>query len=144
MEKRSIIIYSYNKVWNIENRIYSIQNLTLPVPIKPRELFYFLAVATIVFILSNLFSFLLMVPVILRYVIFPYLATQFLLKKKLDGKAPQKYLIGVVLYYLKRFSYIERFQERIIGAKSEKISLSWYCGYVELANIFLKGLTLYV
>lgn len=131
MEKRSIIIYSYNKVWNIENRIYSIQNLTLPVPIKPRELFYFLTVAAVIFILSNLFSFLLMVPVILRYVIFPYLMTQFLLKKKLDGKAPQKYLIGVILYYIKRYAYIERFQERTMRAKSEKISLSWYCGYVK-------------
>ena len=40
MEKR-VIIHSYSKAWKIENRIYAIQNLVLPVPHLPSGPFVF-------------------------------------------------------------------------------------------------------
>ena len=127
MENKTIRVYSYNKVWKIENKIYAIQNVVLPVPILPRQLFYFLGVAGFFFILSNIFTFLLIIPPILRFVIAPYFLTNFLLKKKLDGKTPQNYVLGLLKYYFSKNNYVERFQNR--NKKKKHINLDWYCGY---------------
>ena len=45
IEPKKINLRSYNKVWKIENRIYAIQNIVLPVPVSPREVLYFFIIA---------------------------------------------------------------------------------------------------
>jgi len=119
-------IKSYNKVWKIENRIYAIQNIALPVPIKPRELLYFFIIAGIAFILNLIIPLLRIVPPILKFAIFPIALSQFLLKKKLDGKMPQKYMYSWLVYMFTKGQYIERFRE-IPENKDEVIKLSWLC-----------------
>lgn len=127
MENKTIKVYSYNKVWKIENKIYAIQNIVLPVPILPRELFYFLGVAGFFFVLSNIFPFLLIIPTILRFIFAPYFITKFLLKKKLDGKTPQNYILGLIKYYFRKNTYVERFQDK--NKQQKNIKLDWFCGY---------------
>jgi len=122
-----VTVYSYNKVWKTENRIYAIQNIILPVPIKPQELLYFFGAAAVVFILSALLPFIAMIPFILRYVALPYGATQFLLKKKLDGKMPLKYLYDYVIYLTGKGENIERFT-KCSGSEKERIRVDWFCG----------------
>lgn len=123
-EKKKLQLKAYSKVWKIENRIYAIQNIILPVPIAPREILYFFVIATIFFILSKIIPFLSAVPVMLRYLLLPIVFTKFLLKKKLDGKMPHKYFVAWIKYILDN-RYIERFKK--YSTDKEKIKLEWYC-----------------
>ena len=54
VEPKKINLRTYNKVWKIENRIYAIQNIVLPVPVSPREVLYFFVIAFIILIISNI------------------------------------------------------------------------------------------
>ena len=131
MEVKRIGIRSYNKVWQIENRIYAVQNIVLPVPINPREVLYFLLVASGVFVASKIIPFFSYLPTPIKYLVIPFALSQFLLKKKLDGKMPQKYFIAWIRYMFAKDEYTERFQ--INSAKKDnKINISWMCsrGYV--------------
>lgn len=126
-ESQRVRIYAYNKVWNVENKIYAIQNIILPAPISPQEFLYFMITAGITFLLGSLIPAVAGIPFILRFLVIPYLITQFLTKKKLDGKKPQKYLMDYVKYAFSRNEYLERLQTRT-GKKREKIKLCWVCG----------------
>lgn len=126
MDNKKIRISSYNKVWKIENRIYAIQNIALPVPVKPREVLYFFVIFAIMLLLNLLIPGIRYVPTILKFVVVPFLLSQFLLKKKLDGKMPQKYLYSWLIYIFTKNQYIERFKE-IPDNKDNKIKISWVC-----------------
>jgi hypothetical protein len=125
MENKKINIRSYNKVWEIENRIYAIQNIVLPVPLKPREVLYFFVIAAVIFILSVVIPGFSHIPSVLRYLVTPFALTQFFLKKKLDGKMPQKYFISWLGYLFTKNQYIERFQA--YPQHQGKIRLNWMC-----------------
>ena len=124
MEKR-VIIHSYSKAWKIENRIYAIQNLVLPVPISPRALLFFAIFFVIIWLLCKLIAPLQTIPFVLRSVILPVLLTSFCLKVKLDGHSPQKYFLGVMQYIFSKSQYVEHFKQRTIPAGS--IRLCWMC-----------------
>ena len=79
-------LYSYEKVWKVEKKIYSLGNIHLPVPIKPMELLYYAAVLGIVLLLDSMIPVLQPVPWIIKYLIVPFFIVKFLLKKKFDGK----------------------------------------------------------
>ena len=131
MEKANRIrIYSYSKVWNTESRIYAIHSVVLPVPVKPRELLYFFIVAVVVLILSSIIPFFSVIPVVVRFLAIPYLAMKFLVKKKLDGKAPQKYFIGYIKHAVTSKMYAERFKMRS-GKMKDTIKVNWLCGMRE-------------
>lgn len=129
IEPKKINLRSYNKVWKIENRIYAIQNIVLPVPISPKELLYFFIIAFIMLLLSFLIPILKILPSILRFVIIPFGASQFLLKKKLDGKMPHKYMISWLNYIFTKNQYIERFNSYSYQKKNMK--LDWLCSKKE-------------
>lgn len=122
-EKR-IHIRSYNKVWKIENKIYAIQNFVLPIPIAPKELGYYGLTVFSLLLLGVLIPPVALIPWPLKFLIIPVFLTQFLLKKKLDGKAPHKYIVALIKYLIKKPMYVERFAEHQI-LKKEKISLNW-------------------
>ena len=97
-EQKKVTIYSYSKVWKVEKRIYAIQNLVLPVPIDPWQLLYFgitWAAINLTFGALPGFS---SIPVVIRSILIPYLISKFLLTKKLDGKNPIRYMIGIVMF----------------------------------------------
>lgn len=126
MNKR-VSIRSYNKVWKIENKIYAIQNFVLPVPISPRAVIFFILIAGIMVLLSALIPAFSRIPVVLRLGALPFGTTQFLLKKKLDGKMPHKYLITWLKHMISRDAYIERFSA-YPGGRDASYRLSWQTG----------------
>ena len=126
-ENNKIRLYSYSKVWRVKKKIYAIQNIILPAPIEPYDLLYFAAAAAVIMILGNLIPILRGIPTIIRFVVIPYGVTQFLTKKKLDGKNPIKYFIGYIYYvFAIRNTYIEKFK-MYPDRKEERLKIKWFC-----------------
>lgn len=123
--EKHVVIRSYDKAWKIENRIYAIQNLVLPVPISPRAILFFLVSFAIVWLVCTLITPLRAMPFILRGVILPVAFTSFCLKVKLDGHSPQKYILGAMQYMFSRNRYVEHFKQRATPTGS--IRLCWIC-----------------
>lgn len=129
-EKKELEIYSYSKVWKVENKIYAIQNVQLPVPISPNQAIYFSAVVGILWITGRVFPVLITIPFAIKYVIIPYLVSKFLLTKKMDGKNPVKYILGIIRFvFMENDFCIERFSERPV--KTKPIHLHWLCTQAE-------------
>lgn len=129
VEQKKINLRSYNKVWKIENRIYAIQNIVLPVPVSPREVLYFFIIAFIMLVLSFLIPPFKIIPSVLRFIAIPFGTSQFLLKKKLDGKMPHKYMVSWVNYMLTKEQYIERFS--LYNYNTANTKIVWLCSKKE-------------
>ncbi len=125
-EITKVTLYSYSKVWNVEKKVYSLFDVILPAPINPYTILVFIFVLLGFMGLERLFPVLAKIPTILRYMVFPYLSAQYLMKKKLDGKNPIKYLLGIILYLItERGFYIERFTK--YPSVEETIKIDWKC-----------------
>jgi len=123
-EKRQRIrIYSYSKVWKKQLKIYSFGNYVLPVPIDLIQIGYLGLAIIISLVICAIVPFLSMLPGILKYVVIPYLISQFLLRKKLDGKNPIKYFIGVLFYTFEKGNFLDRFEEH--SDKEGDIKIYW-------------------
>lgn len=126
MENKTQLIYSYSKVWKIEKKIYSFMNLRLPIAINPYDVLAFLGVSVIVMITSKILPFMMVIPSVLRVVVFPYLIATILMKIKLDGKNPIKYMMSCLKYWVcYKGKYVEGYQTH--NDKTEKLVLNWYC-----------------
>lgn len=119
-----ITIRSHNKAWQIEDRVYAIANWKLPMPISPKTIFFFLAVAALMKLLSMVFDAVTAVSPVLRYVVIPYAVAHFFLKIKLDGKAPHKYFVAWLRWLVSRSQYVERFGSFSNG-RSARYRLDW-------------------
>lgn len=126
MEKQKITIYSYSKVWKVEKKIYAIQNLILPVPIDPWQLLYFGGTWLVCNVIFGAIPGISNIPVILRSILVPFMISGFLMTKKLDGKNPIRYAIGIVLFLFREQGKImEHF--RFKTQKDTSIKLTWNC-----------------
>lgn len=126
MEENKVKIFSYAKVWRVEKKIYSISNIPLPVPINPYDLLAFLGVALIVMIISNIIPGVGAVPVVIRYVAIPYCCVHYLMKKKLDGKNPIKYVAGCMVYFFSvRGGFMQQF--RTYPDRTKTVPINWNC-----------------
>ncbi len=125
-KNKRIYINAYNNAWNVEKKIYAIQNFRLPVPVSLIEAVYFVLIVAIIVILGTIFKGFTKIPSILRFIVLPYFLTKFLVRKKLDGKSPQKYFITWLKYVIKKNIYIERFSE-VNKTKDDKIKIDWQC-----------------
>lgn len=125
MEEKNITIYSYTKVWKIEKKIYNIGNLVLPVPVDLWNAIYYLFAFLVVCMLQKAFPVITVIPAILRLGMIPYGIMYIVRKKKLDGKNPVQYFIGLAGYIWGSNSYIERFDQHPAG--KEKLILDWSC-----------------
>lgn len=125
-EVNKVILYSYSKVWNVEKKVYSIFNVILPAPINPYIILVFILVLLGFMFLERMIPMLSGIPVVLRYLVLPYFCAQYLMKKKLDGKNPVKYLIGVIQYlFTERNFYFENFKKH--PASPDILHLDWKC-----------------
>lgn len=125
-EVNKVTLYSYSKVWNVEKKVYALFDVILPAPINPYTIVVFILVLLVFMGLERLIPFLSNIPVILRYMVLPYLSAQYLMKKKLDGKNPLKFVLGIMLYLVTEHSfYIERFTK--YPAAEETIKINWKC-----------------
>jgi hypothetical protein len=69
------------------------------------------------------------IPSVLRFIAIPFGASQFLLKKKLDGKMPHKYMVSWVNYMLTKEQYIERFS--LYNYNTANTKIVWLCSKKE-------------
>lgn len=122
--KETIRIYSYSKIWKLENKIYAIQNIQLPAPVSPTQLMYFGGTAAFMLLICKIIPFFDAVPAILRYGAVPLMLSNFLITKKLDGKNPIKYFVGFLSFlFTESGSRLERFQEK--KGKEKPIRIEW-------------------
>lgn len=126
MEDRRIKLYSYKKFWRVEKKIYSFQNIVLPVPVNPYDVLYFMIVFFISFLIGKIIPAYLTVPVVIRCIAIPYAVTNYIRKKKLDGKNPIKYFRDYIKYiFTEKGNYFEGFKKNV--NRKEVIHLSWKC-----------------
>jgi len=125
-EQIKIIIYSYIKVWKVEKKLYAIQNFVLPVPIDPWQLLYFFGTWFVTNVIFGVIPGFHQIPVVLRSLLLPLFISQFLMTKKLDGKNPIRYAIGMIIYlFTGKGKVRERF--RMQTKKQPKVRMSWNC-----------------
>ena len=128
MEKPSekITLYSYHKIWKIEKKIYAIQNIVLPIPIDPWELLYFGATWVVCNVIFGLLPGFSNIPVMIRSIMLPFAISKFLMTKKLDGKNPLRYMLGVITFlFVEQGKSVEFFQTT--PDKEATIKLTWNC-----------------
>ena len=128
MEKPSekITLYSYHKIWKIEKKIYAIQNIVLPIPIDPWELLYFGATWVVCNVIFGLLPGVSNIPVMIRSIMLPFAISKFLMTKKLDGKNPLRYMLGVITFlFVEQGKSVEFFQTT--PDKEDTIKLTWNC-----------------
>ena len=128
MEKPSekITLYSYHKIWKIEKKIYAIQNMVLPIPIDPWELLYFGATWVVCNVIFGLLPGVSNIPVMIRSIMLPFAISKFLMTKKLDGKNPLRYMLGVITFlFVEQGKSVEFFQTT--PDKEATIKLTWNC-----------------
>lgn len=122
-----ITILSYSKVWKVEKKIYAIHNLVLPAPVSFGQLGYWGIFILVMLVLSHLSPIINGIPTIVRFILIPYLLTDLFLKRKLDGKSPQKFFVDYMRYLLDKNTYIERFHKERVHRKEENITINWNC-----------------
>ena len=128
MEKPSekITLYSYHKIWKIEKKIYAIQNIVLPIPIDPWELLYFGATWVVCNVIFGLLPGVSNIPVMIRSIMLPFAISKFLMTKKLDGKNPLRYMLGVITFlFVEQGNSVEFFQTT--PDKEDTIKLTRNC-----------------
>ena len=118
--------YSYHKIWKIEKKIYAIQNIVLPIPIDPWELLYFGATWVVCNVIFGLLPGVSNIPVMIRSIMLPFAISKFLMTKKLDGKNPLRYMLGVITFlFVEQGKSVEFFQTT--PDKEATIKLTWNC-----------------
>ncbi|WP_026884249.1 TcpE family conjugal transfer membrane protein [Clostridium akagii] len=106
-----IILRSYNKMNNIEKKIYTIQNFKLPIPVNLYASIYFFIFVLLMLLIGRILPFLSIIPPILKYVLVPYIISKYMRQKKLDGKKPWKYAIDYTIYRFTKNNVYERFKQ---------------------------------
>lgn len=130
-KEKKVTLYSYEKVWKVEKKIYAFGNIVLPVPIRPYDLLYFILFLFTMIFLSNIFTIITNIPIMIRLGLIPYFLARFVQKKKLDGKNPIKYFFGYLKYiFLDKGTYIEHFKKNP-DKKEQKIKIDWVCSKVK-------------
>jgi hypothetical protein len=105
---KKIVLRTYDKLWNIPYKIYSIDNLKLIVPLNPWDLLIFI-VALIFMILISKVLFFIKLPFVFKYILIPWAVTKIIDNVKLDGKKPHKYFFDMVMFFVQSKKY-ERFK----------------------------------
>ena len=125
-QAKKITLYSYHKIWKIEKKIYAIQNIVLPIPIDPWELLYFGATWVVCNVIFGLLPGVSNIPVMIRSIMLPFAISKFLMTKKLDGKNPLRYMLGVITFlFVEQGKSVEFFQTT--PDKEATIKLTWNC-----------------
>lgn len=126
MGNNRVSLYSYIKVWRVEKKIYSFQNFKLPIAINPYDFLSFLGTAVVILIIGRIFPGFTVIPTVIRFIFIPYGISKYLMKKKLDGKNPLKYLFGCVRYLFTEKGYnMQGFRKSY--DRQEKIRINWEC-----------------
>ncbi|MBO5093471.1 MAG: conjugal transfer protein [Lachnospiraceae bacterium] len=126
MAEEKITVYSYEKVWHVEKKVYNIGNIILPIPVDLWNMIYFAGAAFAVYVVQKGFPPVRGIPVVFRFGIIPYGIMYLLRKCKVDGKNPVKYFVGYIVYLARdKGSYLENFT--LHPDTKERLILDWNC-----------------
>lgn len=126
MEKNTVTIFSYTKVWKVEKKMYTIMNLALPRPVSIFDLVAFIGVALGMLVLGKIIPGIEAIPEVIRFIAIPYGIVNYLMKKKLDGKNPLIYFFDCIVYFITvRGSFLQQYKK--YADKREKFTLKWNC-----------------
>lgn len=109
-EKDKVVIRNYNKVYTLEQKIYTLGNWRLPNPVEMVPAIAFVTMATTMFIINRSIV-KIPIPGPIQYVILPYLIASKITKTKKDGKKLFKYYMDYVTYLFQKGTEIERFEK---------------------------------
>ena len=93
-------IKSYTSIWNVEKIIYSLMNVSLPVPLTFTQIAWFMGVLFADIIFRNIPPLALTDNVLLKYIAIPAGLTWLMSQKTFDGKKPYSFLRSVIAYYI--------------------------------------------
>ncbi|HLN61485.1 MAG TPA: conjugal transfer protein [Symbiobacteriaceae bacterium] len=99
MTDRTMRIRTYAQVWRLERVIYQIEGISLPFAVTVQQVGVFFTVAAAMALLARVLPFLGQIGLVGRYLLIPALASWFLTQQKLDGKAPHRWLWGMLRYW---------------------------------------------
>lgn len=120
-DKDYVVLRTYNTVWKIDRKIYSIEGLKLLFPVSINDILYFAVSVFISILLVKFLPFYNKLNYIIKYVIVPYCLMKFLTKQKLDGKLPHKFFLDYLIYLIEPKKYC-RFSP--INDEKKKIKFS--------------------
>ncbi|WP_336775150.1 MULTISPECIES: TcpE family conjugal transfer membrane protein [unclassified Paenibacillus] len=114
-ETPRVTVSNYTKIWNLDWVIYALEGKKLPIPANLRVIGIFIVCELIFYILGKTILFFL--PGAYTMLFLPFGATWLIAKQKLDGKAPHKWLLGMIyfwmrnkhLYRYRKFQYTKRY-----------------------------------
>lgn len=109
------ILRTYNSVWKVEKVMYGIQDIPLPFPLTYRQIGFFGGGVLIVWILNHFPPLNLLDFGLIEYIFLPGLFSWFFTKQLLDGKAPHRFFLRAIQYYLSPH-YHNRYKE-VSGVK---------------------------
>ncbi|QQZ64626.1 conjugal transfer protein (plasmid) [Paenibacillus sonchi] len=94
-----VTVSNYTRIWNLDWVIYAFEGKKLPFPANLRIIATFVVVEIIWLILGKTLFFFL--PGTYSYVVLPVATTWLISKQKLDGKAPHKWLLSMICYWMR-------------------------------------------
>lgn len=103
----------YNQVFRIEKTVYSIQGISLPLPVSYRQMAFFAITLLFMLVLHKFPPFSFIDWYLVKFVGIPAIAAWFFTRKTLDGKAPHRFLIRYLEHlfsphHFARYKEIER------------------------------------
>lgn len=109
MESKDKVLISYNKIYTLDQKLYSVGNIKLPQPVQMHTAIAFLITVIVVFIVTAMIP--IPIPGAIKYLVIPYLLAKKITVSRRDGKSLYKYYIGYIPFLLEKKIEIERFNE---------------------------------
>lgn len=90
----------YNQVFRIEKTVYSIQGVSLPLPVSYRQMAFFLGTLVVMVILNRFPPLSWVDYFLIKFVAVPGVVAWFFTRKTLDGKAPHRFILRYIEHAL--------------------------------------------
>lgn len=104
-EREEIILRTYNTVWKIDRKIYSIEGIKLLFPVSPNEALYFAISMALSMLFIKVIPFYSNLHAVIKFILVPYGLMKFFTKLKLDGKLPHKFFVDYIVYLISPKKY---------------------------------------
>lgn len=116
MERQTIKIRTFNKIWRVQFKLYNIDNIKLPFAVSLWDIVLIAIGICISLIIHNIINIDYFGKAIVKYCFLP-LGIRFVLTKfQLDGKKAHKYFLDMLIFFIKPKTY-----ERFKAVKRDKL-----------------------
>jgi len=106
-ESPRMTVSNYTKIWNLDWVIYALEGKKLPIPANLRIVGIFVACEVFWIIVGQILFF---IPGAYTYFFLPGVSAWLIAKQKLDGKAPHKWLLGMIFFWM-RPKHLHRYRK---------------------------------